>query len=160
MRHLLLLIFLGLSTITANAQRDKIGCVDKSIRVQAEQIKHDLKAQGLSVYKDAMVSMDPKEPFPVAVQLTAGEQYQFIFVGKSNANKLYFELFDGQDKMIGEKQVDDPSLTNFVVYSFVPQKSDIYLIVLNQKIKSKSKVCGSFTIMQQSNPEAKATDPK
>lgn len=127
----------------------KIGCMDKAIRVQSQQLKHDFKAQGLEVYKDAMISMGNKEPFPVAVQLTAGEQYEFIFTGNKNADKLYFELYDGHDKKLAEKVVENTGKNNYILYAFIPQMSDLYLIVLSQKVKGKKEYCGSFTVMRK-----------
>jgi hypothetical protein len=132
----------------------KIGCVDKGIRLQGEQLKHDFKAQGMEVYKDAMLGMLPKDPYPVAVQLNAKEPYQFVFVGSRSASKIYFELFDGNDKKIGEKVLDNPAQNNSVIYSFIPPKNDVYLVVLSQKAKGKTEVCGSFSVMQK----AKNTD--
>ncbi len=140
----------------AQAQQPRVGCVNKSMRVQAEQMKHDFKAQGMEVYKDAMLSMRPGEPAPVAIQLTEKQLYQFILIGDGNAGKIYFELYDGQDNKLAEKTIKKGDETNFIIYSFVPQKSDIYLVVLTQKIKGNADVCGSFTIMQKgSAPNSK-----
>ena len=151
-----LLVITSLYSNAAFAQA-KLGCTDNAILVQGAQFKHDFKAQGMEVYKDAMLSMMPKDPSPVAIQLSKGQLYQFIFVGSRAASKIYFELFDGNDKKLAEKVLDDPAHTNSVVYSFIPPKSDVYLVVLSQKIKGKMEVCGSFTVMQkaQQAPEAK-----
>ena len=138
-----------LFTINAQAQRAKIGCMDKNITVQAGQIKHDFRAQGMEVYKDAMLSMQSQEPYPVAIQLTQGQLYQFIFVGSKQSSRIYFELFNGRDEKIESITLKGKDGKNFIVYSFLPQKSDVYLIVAAQKIKGKTNVCGSFTVMQQ-----------
>lgn len=133
----------------ARAQQPRVGCVNKSMRVQAEQMKHDFKAQGMEVYKDAMLGMRPGEPAPVAVQLVERQMYQFVIIGDANASKMYFELYDGQDNKLVEKTIKKADETNFIIYSFVPQKTDLYLVVLTQKIKGDAEVCGSFTIMQK-----------
>lgn len=138
------------------AQQPRVGCVNKSMRVQAEQMKHDFKAQGMEVYKDAMLGMRPGEPAPVAIQLVEKQMYQFILIGDANADKIYFELYDGQDKKLVEKIIKKSDDNNFIIYSFVPQKTDLYLVVLTQKIKGKADVCSSFTIMQK----AQATNSK
>lgn len=140
----------------AQAQQPRVGCVNKSMRVQAEQMKHDFKAQGMEVYKDAMLGMRPGEPAPVAVQLVERQMYQFVIIGDANASKMYFELYDGQDNKLVEKTIKKADETNFIIYSFVPQKTDLYLVVLTQKIKGNAEVCGSFTIMQKgSAPNSK-----
>lgn len=149
MRTISLIVTLILLTVQADAQQPRIGCVNKSMRVQAEQMKHDFKAQGMEVYKDAMLGMSPGQPAPIALQLTEKQLYQFILIGDANASKIYFELYDGQDNKLAEKTIKKGDDTNFIIYSFMPQKSDIYLVVLTQKIKGKADVCGSFTIMQK-----------
>lgn len=151
MRTILYIILPVLLFTNASAQQARVGCVDKSMRVQAEQMKHDFKAQGMEVYKDAMLSMKPGQPYPIAVQLTEKELYQFILVGDGDAGKIYFELFDGKDHKLAEKVIKKGDGTNFIIYSFMPQKSDIYLVVLTQKVKGNADVCGSFTIMQKAS---------
>jgi hypothetical protein len=126
------------------------------MRVQAEQMKHDFRAQGMEVYKDAMLGMRPGEPAPIAVQLVERQMYQFVIIGDANASKIFFELYDGQDNKLVEKTIKKVDDTNFIIYSFVPQKTDLYLVVLTQKIKGDAEVCGSFTIMQK----ATATNSK
>lgn len=157
------LLALGFVTITffsaqsAIAQAN-IGCMDKSIRLQSEQIKTNFKQQGLTVFKDAMISMESKQPFPVAVQLNKGILYQLVFIGNRQASGLTFELFDGKDNKIGEQSADDPNKNNYIIYSFVPEKTDLYLIVLTQKIKQKS-VCSSFSILEKGDGKAQTTQP-
>lgn len=142
-----ILVFL-LSSLAAQAQqRPTIGCVDKAVRLQSEQIKRQFKEQGLTVYKDAMIQMESRQPFSIAVQLTQGQLYQLLFVGSKKASKITMELFDGKDNLIDTKTLTDPAKSNFIIYSFAPLKSDIYLIILTQKIKGK-KVCSSFSILQ------------
>lgn len=146
------LILLTAASFSTHAQRAKVGCMDKTIRVQSEQIKRDFLSQGLQVYKDAMLSMDNREPYPVAIQLNAGQLYQFVFVGNAAANRLYFELFDGNDKKLAEKTLEKAESNKYIIYSFIPQKTDIYLLVLSQKVKKGKEICGSLTVMQK--PEA------
>lgn len=145
------IVLLTICCNTSFAQA-KIGCMDKSLRVQCEQMKHDFKVQGMEVFKDAMIEMNNREPFPVAIQLNANELYQFVFIGNKADSKLYFELFDGADTRLGEKTVEVSGSNNYILYSFIPQKSDLYLVVLSQKIKgfkAPKEFCGSFTILKK-----------
>ena len=126
-----------------------LGCDDKAIRLQAEQIKQDFKAQGLELYKDAMIDMESRQPSPIAVQLTKGVLYQMIYIGSKDAKRISFELYDGSDKKIEDRVLKNPGISNFLVYSFVPEKTDLYLVILTQN-KGTQNVCGSFSIMQPS----------
>ncbi len=138
----------------AFAQQPEIGCMDKAIRLQSEQIKQDFKAQGMEVYKDAMISMESRQPFPIAVKLEKGQMYQIVFVGNKDASRYDFELFDGQDNKIDERTLKTPLLSNYIVYSFIPERTDVYLMVLTHRYRSKT-FCNSFTIMQKSKPKPK-----
>lgn len=153
MRNYLIAATLFLSSLltynNTQAQSNKIGCLDTKIRLQSEQIKQDFVAQGMVVYKDAMLSMDNKEPYPVAIQLTGNEMYQMVFVGSNQATKLFFELFDGNQKKIAEKVVENNGTNNFIIHSFMPPKSDMYLLVVSQKVKGLKQMCGGLSVMKQ-----------
>jgi len=140
------------------AQQPALGCDDKAMRIQSQQLKHDFASQGLSVYKDAMISMESHQPFPVAVQLDKGKLYQLIFIGSRDAKKISMELFDGADKKIDERIIKKPKEQNFVVYSFTPEKTDMYLLVFTQ-IKGSKSMCGSFSIMQPGGEGVQQTPP-
>ena len=123
-----------------------IGCVDKVIRMQTEDLKLGFTKHGMEVYKDANVSIESSVPYPVAVQLNKGIMYQMIFVGSQLASDIRLELFDGDDKKIGEKLAGkmDP---NYIIFSFIPEKTDLYLVVLSERLK-KETICSSFTILR------------
>ncbi len=156
-RSFCLVVFLFGSKIIY-AQQPALGCDDKAMRIQSQQLKHDFASQGLSVYKDAMISMESHQPFPVAVQLDKGKLYQLIFIGSRDAKKISMELFDGADKKIDERIIKKPKEQNFVVYSFTPEKTDMYLLVFTQ-IKGSKGMCGSFSIMQSGGEGVQQTPP-
>ncbi len=157
---LLLVIVTMLAGNTKSAAQiiPTLGCNDHAIRLQAEQIKQDFKSQGMEVYKDAMLDMESKQPSPIAVQLTKGILYQMILIGSKEANKIRFELFDGEDKKIDERILKHPGLNNFLVYSFVPDKTDFYLVILSQS-KGMQNLCGSFSIMQPATGKTRQQAP-
>lgn len=146
------LFLLGIVALfnTNTFAQPSLGCNDRAIRVQAEQIKQGLKEQGMTVYRDAMIGMESQQPYPIAVQLEKGKMYQMLYVGNNSSARLDFELFDEKDNKLDSKTLSDPAQTNYLLYSFVPEKTDIYLVVLTQKIKRGS-VCGSFSIMEKAN---------
>jgi len=132
-------------------QHPDIGCVDKALKMQSEDIRMSFAKQGMSVYRDAMINMNSQEPFPIEVQLSKGHLYQLIFIGSKGAGKIKMEIFDGEDKKIADKDASLSSTnrnSNAIIYSFVPGKKDLYLVVLSQKLKNKN-ICGSFTILEQ-----------
>lgn len=134
-------------------EKPMVGCMDRGIRIQAEQAKQDLRKQGLKVYKEAMIGMESNTPFPIAVELKQGELYQIVYVGSLSASKMTFELLDGKDKKIEEKVLPRPIENNILIYSFVPEKTDMYLMMLTQKSKTKS-FCGSIAIFEKDNKAA------
>lgn len=138
----------------AMAQKPAVGCMDRAIRIQAEQAKQNFIKQGMAVYKEAMIGMDPNTPYPVAVQLEKGELYQIVYVGSLSATKMRFELLDGNDKQIDEKVLNRPVENNMVIYSFVPEKSDIYMLMLTQKVRKPT--CGSIAIFRKDSKETPA----
>lgn len=150
---LIVSLFILISCSWASAQIIPVlGCNDGAIRLQAEQIKQNFKSQGLEVYKDAMIEMESRQPSPIAVQLTKGVLYQMVYIGSKDSKKISFELFDGNDKRIEEKTLKDPGANNLLIYSFTPDKTDLYLVILIQ-IKGTQNVCGSFSIMQPSTKQ-------
>lgn len=80
--------------------------------------------------------------------------YQMVFIGPKKASKISLELLDGEDHKIDSKTLKGLGETNYILYSFVPEKSDIYLVVLNQKFKGET-MCGSFTILEKKETDTK-----
>jgi hypothetical protein len=152
MKKILSVIGISLMTMTAAmAQKPAVGCMDRAIRIQAEQAKQNFIKQGLTVYKEAMIGMGPNIAYPIAVQLTQGELYQIVYVGSLSATKMRMALLDGKDKIIDEKVLDRPVENNMIIYSFVPEKSDIYMLMLTQKVRKET--CGSIAIFKKADKE-------
>ncbi len=157
-RFFSLLTALYIFSTAAMAQQPALGCNDRAIRLQAEQIKQDFKTQGQKIYKDAMITMESRQPSPIATQLQKGKLYQLIFVGSKDAKRISMELFDGRDKKIEDRTLKTPAQQNFIVYSFVPERTDVYLIVLTQN-KGMQEMCGSFTIMEADDKKESTATP-
>ncbi len=134
-----------------------VGCIDRDIKMQAEDLKRTFIKQDMVPYRDAMINMASQEPFPVAVQLNKGQMYQLLFIGGRESSKVKLELFDGNDKRIVNKSttpIPQNVSSNYIIYTFIPEKTDVYLVMLTQKQKNRN-ICGSFTIMQQNKPQNK-----
>ena len=140
-----------LSTCAVTTAQPNIGCNDRAIRLQSEQIKQGMKEQGMTVYRDAMIGMESQQPYPIAVHLEKGKMYQMIYVANNLSTKMDFELFDQNDTKLDSRSVNNPAQNNYIIYSFVPEKTDMYMVVLTQKMKKKSSLCGSFSILEQAN---------
>ncbi|WP_276134222.1 hypothetical protein [Polluticoccus soli] len=148
----------GLSLATlAQAQQNMLGCMDASLRVQAEQVKRDLKPQGFVSIRDMMITMKSKEAVGVPVVLTQGKLHQLVFIGSKEASNMHFELYDKAKFRIDERKFDNPSESNLLIYSIVPETTDTFMVALTQNLKTKS-ACGSFTILRQDEkPQAAPT---
>jgi len=150
-QFLILIVSSFLFSIASYAQsQPNIGCLDKSIKMQAVDLQLSFAKQNMTVYKDATVRLSSQEPFPIEVELKKGTLYQFVFIGSKDASKIKMELFDGADKKIADKTITPNSSnnnSNCIMYSFTPATNDLYLLMLSQKNKGSSK-CTSFTIMQ------------
>jgi len=158
MKKILTVLGFGLLAATAAYAQPAVGCMDRAIRIQAEQAKQNFIKQGMKVFKEAMIGMEPNTPYPIAVQLDKGELYQVVYVGSLSATKIRFELLDGKDKIIDERVLDRPVENNMVVYSFVPEKSDIYMLMLTQKVKKPT--CGSIAIFKKEKEEQAPAEKK
>jgi hypothetical protein len=127
----------------ATAQAPVTKCSDPAIEAKASGIKSTYEKQGKVVFQESMLAMESMEPVPVAVRLQAGISYDFIFIGSSQATRLTLELFDGSDKKLDVKTEKN---SDYLVYSFRPLRTEVYLITVYQK-KGVKDICGYFGIM-------------
>lgn len=141
-------MILAVTAHAQKAQQAKIGCLDKDVRLQADEIKQHYVQQGFTVYRDAMLSMESMMPFPVVAQLTRGQLYRVIFVASPNSTKMRVETYNGRDQKLDEKvAVRSREQPSYIDINFIPEQSDDFLFILMQKWKAKD-VCGSFTILK------------
>ena len=136
-----------------------VGCIDAIIRAQAVDIRDHYTSQGFIVYRDAMINMSSMEPFPIMVQLSRGQLYQIIFVGQSAATNHKMVLYDGADNKIDEKFISRSKSTgteptNYLIYEFVPDRTDMYLLTFMSRLKNKS-FCGSVCIVAADRSKGK-----
>jgi hypothetical protein len=142
------ILLFSLFSLQSKAQdQPNIGCIDKALKVQAEDVKQGFMKQGMTVYRDAMIGMESQTAFPIEVQLTQGHLYEFLFIGAVDAN-LKLELYDGDNQNVAVKTLKKGEAPGYMIYSFTPAKSDIYLLMLTQKLRHDT-MCGSITIMEK-----------
>lgn len=148
--YLFALLLCLLIPALADAQRAKpsVGCIDRSIRLQADEIKQHYTNQGFTVFRDAMLNMESMTPSPVMVEMKKGELYQIIFVGSTEAVRMNLSLFDGNDNKLEDRFVyKNRQQPNYIIIPFSPERTDTYLIALMQKWKNKE-LCGSLCIVR------------
>lgn len=134
----------------ALAQRPQsaVGCIDKGIRLQADEIKQHYTRQGFVVYRDAMLNMESMSPSPVMVEMRRGDLYQIIFVGTLEVQRMNMDIYDGNDNKILQRfMYKNRQQPNYLIVNFVPERTDTYLITLMQKLKNKD-MCGSLCILR------------
>lgn len=149
LKSLLLLAAFSLPvSFGALAQKPAVGCIDKSIRLQADEIKHFYIDQGMIVYRDAMINMESLQPIPVMTDLQKGQLYQVVFVGHPAAQRMKLEMFDGNDNKMDEKfTMRGRDMPNVIIYTVTPERTDSYLFTFMQKLKNEN-MCGSVCILK------------
>lgn len=153
MKKIIFLFILVVSGYICKAQQADmpvqpgIGCIDKDLLLLVDDVKHGFLEKGMKVYKDAMVSMESDVPYSIEVQLTKGHQYQFIYMGSDASTRSSMELYDGTDDLVEKKQLKHAEEPGYITFSYMPEKTDIYLIMLMQRQKHAS-MCGSITILE------------
>ncbi|MEO6833390.1 MAG: hypothetical protein ABI169_14380 [Chitinophagaceae bacterium] len=131
------------------AREPLVGCIDPALRLQADSIKQHYLKQGFVVYRDAMINMESMMPFPVVVQLVRGHLYEIIFVGPKAATNHKMVVYDGDEHKLNEEsnfRKFGKTPTNYIVYEFMPERTDNYLLTLMSRWKNKD-FCGSLCIL-------------
>ena len=158
MKQLVLFSFLlaFIASFTTIAQRPNVGCMDKNIRLQADEIKQHYTAQGFVVYRDAMLNMESQVPSSVIVELEKGEMYQIIYVGTPEVYRMNLEMFDQSENKLLERFVfKNRQQPNYILVNFIPERTDAYLFSMQQKLKNR-RMCGSFCILRMGPDKRKA----
>ena len=138
----------GFHARAQKAAPPKVGCMDAQIRLQADEIKQHFLAQGMEVFRDAMIGMESQVPYPVMINLQQGQLYQIIYVAHPEATRLFLDVYDGTDRKVKEiMQSYGRGQPTYVSFTFVPETSDMYMFVARQKWKNND-MCGSFTILK------------
>lgn len=140
-------------SLKAQTAGSRLGCRDAVVRQQAEEIKQHYLSQGFELLRDAMITMNSQEPFPVTIQLNRGSLYQIVFVANKDAQRLKMEVYNSADELLGERTglKDQP---NYLIYTFSPERTDMYFLSIMQRLKSKEGLCGSLFILRLAKEQA------
>ena len=146
-KNFLTIIGLLLLSFTGMAQKPVVGCIDRSVRLQADEIKRHYTDQGFTVYRDAMINMESMVPSQVMLELQRGKTYLVVFVGHPAAQRMNLEVWNSDDHKIGEKSTArNREQPNYIIYNITPASTDAYLIIVMQKLKQEH-MCGSISIL-------------
>lgn len=153
---LLLTVFLSFAAGQSFAQQQpNLGCIDTSLLKQGMEIKKHYTDQGFIVYRDAMIGMESRIPYPVIMQLKRGDLYVIVFIGNRGARRLDLDLYEPNETVIQKINVqrnrDQP---NYIIHTFSPPYTGEFLAVALQKWKDKS-MCGSFFILKMDGSKNK-----
>ena len=142
-------------TLAVQAQQPSLGCSDTAILKQSAQIKQHYLNQGFTVYRDAMLGMESRMPYPIVMQLEKGQLYVIVFIGNENSKKLNLDLYDANEQPVEKLNVqrnrDEP---NHIIYTLSPEFSGEYMAVVIQKLKERT-MCGSFFVLKLDPAKAK-----
>lgn len=145
---LALVLSAGTAAFAQKSPPPKVGCMDPQVRLQADEIKQHFLAQGMEVYRDAMIGMSSQTPYPVMLNLQRGQLYQIIYVAHPQATRLWLDIYDGNDQKMKEiMQSVGREQPTYMSFTFMPEVSDMYMFVARQKWKDND-MCGSFTILK------------
>lgn len=129
-------------------QGPNVGCKDTTILKQAADIKQHYTAQGFTIFRDAMLGMESRVPYPVVMQLQQNQLYVLVFIGSPDSKRLDLDLYDANDAAIEKVNVQrNRNQPNYIIHTFSPAYSGEFLAVAVQRLKDKS-MCGSFFILK------------
>lgn len=143
-----LCLALALNTYAQDA-RQPVGCIDPTVRLQADAIKQHYLKQGFKVYRDAMINMESMVPFPIMVQLARGHLYEVIFVGNPRATNHRMMVYDSEDRKFDEKFTSrrhGEEATNYIIYEITPERTDAFVFEFMTRLKNEN-FCGSVCIL-------------
>lgn len=136
-------------------QQPNLGCKDTTLLKQGMDIKKHYLDQGFTLYRDAMIGMESRIPYPVIMQMKRGELYVIVFIGSAEARRLDLDLYEPNEVVIEKINVqrnrDQP---NYIIHTFSPLYTGEYLAVALQKWKDKS-MCGSFFVLKMDGSKNK-----
>jgi hypothetical protein len=148
------LIMLLLASVGAFAQNDIIkqqGCDTNPYELLADSLKQFYSRQGYSVLREASMTMESEFEMPIVLPLSAGTDYQFVFIGDPTSRLYEVRMFDYAEKIVVHKKnmygdVD----ANIICFTYTPQTSEYHMIKPVQVNKNKKKMCGYVLLLRRS----------
>ncbi|TCZ75012.1 hypothetical protein [Flaviaesturariibacter aridisoli] len=150
MKNLALILITVLLTATAGAQgaARPAGDLDPTINRQADSLRKLYMANGYILMKENAVNMESQFEFPVLMQLQAGVQYQFVFIGEMSSRLYEVRMFDWAEKQVYYKKhmwgdIDG----NIIAYPYAARQTEYHLLRVLQVNKQKKKDLTGYVML-------------
>lgn len=150
MKNLALILITVLLTATARAQgaARPAGDLDPTINRQADSLRKLYMANGYILMKENAVNMESQFEFPVLMQLQAGVQYQFVFIGEMSSRLYEVRMFDWAEKQVYYKKhmwgdIDG----NIIAYPYAAPHTEYHLLRVLQVNKQKKKDLTGYVML-------------
>ena len=150
MKNLALLLFTALLTASAGAQAPAAPSVnpDPLIAHQADSLRRLFMTNGFILMKENAVNMESQFEFPVLMQLQAGVQYQFVFIGEMSSRLYEVRMFDWAEKQVFYKKhmwgdIDG----NIITYPYLSPQTEYHLLRVLQVNKQKKKDLTGYVML-------------
>ena len=122
--------------------------MDPQVRLRADEIKKHYTAQGLEVYRDAMIGMESQVPYPVLIDVQKGQLYQIVYVAHPESTRQFLDIYDRDEKNLQAiSHSAGKGQPSYITYTFVAPATETYAVVVRQKWKNND-MCGSITILR------------
>ncbi len=146
-----LFIFLSGSKVFSQEVIRQKSCTDKMIMETADSIKLDLINQGFIVIKEASITMESEYEMSVIFPLTEGSLYQIVFIGDKFSKLFELRMYDwNENQLMNEKNKSGDKNAHIIGYSFIPPKTQFYMIKPLQVNKKKKKdLCGYVMLLRK-----------
>lgn len=145
-----ILLFLNFHTADAQEVIRQQSCQDSLISRQVDSLKNFYTKDGFTLLKEASISMQSEYEMPVIMPLTQGTWYQFVFIGDYSSKLYEVRMFDWNEKQVvfQQKRWGDVD-GNIIFYSYIPSKSEFYMMRPVQVNKKKKNLCGYVMLFKK-----------
>jgi len=151
-KNIILSICILLSTEFIYAQ-DVIrqqSCDGNPYQSTVDSLKQYFSAQGLTVVREASMTMESEYEMPIVLPMTQGTWYQFVFIGDPTSRLYEVRMFDWSERqVIYKKNMWGDVDGNIISYSYIPKFSEYHMIKPVQVNKNKKKLCGYVLLLKR-----------
>lgn len=145
--HKLLFLILGfyMSTFTVKSTAQTIPtCQDAYVHEKVVSTNNKYEEQGYKLFYTRELFVPSGGYQPVTVDLNAGQMYIINFVPFLDATKLQLVILDKDNNTIVKKK---GKANEILTHSFVPSYTGVYYIIISQKMKKTTELCGGVSIL-------------
>ena len=144
-----LFLFMILQSSIAQERITQKPCFDSTLQRQAEEIKEGLSEKGFIVVREATMTMQSEYEMPVIAPLTAGTQYDIVFIGDKDSKLYEVRMFDWTERQVIYRK--NGIENNVIGFSYIPKATEYHVIkpVQVSNIKKKKELCGYILMLKK-----------